>query len=289
MNAGARINRLFHNKFPKELGRITFDKVKLYKEISFAIWNNEAVKTSLFTPHAAFEAVVRGQIQRILDPSYRCVDAVLLEVLGAIHKCSQKIQRYPALREECERISVQTAKECEQNCKKQIDLFVEMQLAYINVNHKDFVGFQEASEKVDAAPTKKGNVNQVLAKGYLTLHNVSFLKGGAKDAWFVLTSENLSWYADEREENKKFSLPTSGLKYRDLDKSRSMFALFSSDGRNVYNDYKQLELSGSSVDQKEAWKEAFSLAGVVSDGSSSSSTPMAAQKSRSNVIFFHLN
>jgi dynamin GTPase len=37
----------------------------------------------------------------------------------------------------------------------------------------------------------------VIRKGYLTLHNISFMKGGSKDFWFVLTAENISWYKDE--------------------------------------------------------------------------------------------
>ena len=34
-------------------------------------------------------------------------------------------------------------------------------------------------------------------KGYMSIHNLGMLKGGAKDYWFVLTSESLSWFKDE--------------------------------------------------------------------------------------------
>lgn len=37
---------------------------------------------------------------------------------------------------------------------------------------------------------------QVIRKGWLTL-NISIMKGGSKDYWFVLTAESLSWYKDE--------------------------------------------------------------------------------------------
>ena len=65
------------------------------------------------------------------------------------------------------------------------------------------------------------------------------MKGGSRDYWFVLTSENISWYKDEEEREKKYMLPLDGLKLRDIEQGfmsrRHMFALFNPDGgRNVY-------------------------------------------------------
>ena len=28
------------------------------------------------------------------------------------------------------------------------------------------------------------------------MHNISFMKGGSKDYWFVLTAESISWFKD---------------------------------------------------------------------------------------------
>ena len=39
--------------------------------------------------------------------------------------------------------------------------------------------------------------NQVIRKGYLSIHNLGIMKGGARDYWFVLTSESISWFKDE--------------------------------------------------------------------------------------------
>lgn len=38
---------------------------------------------------------------------------------------------------------------------------------------------------------------QVIRKGWLTINNISLMKGGSKEYWFVLTAESLSWYKDE--------------------------------------------------------------------------------------------
>lgn len=49
--------------------------------------------------------------------------------------------RYPRLREETERIVNTRIREREQMCKEQLILSVDIQLAYMNTNHEDFIGF----------------------------------------------------------------------------------------------------------------------------------------------------
>ena len=56
------------------------------------------------------------------------------------HIC-QQMARYPRLREECERIVNMRVREREQKTKDQLILIVDMQLAYMNTNHDDFIGF----------------------------------------------------------------------------------------------------------------------------------------------------
>ena len=48
---------------------------------------------------------------------------------------------YPRLREETERIVTTRIREREQRAKEQIMLLIEIQLAYMNTNHEDFIGF----------------------------------------------------------------------------------------------------------------------------------------------------
>ena len=49
--------------------------------------------------------------------------------------------RYPRLREETERIVNSQVREREQKAKDQLLLLVNIQLAYMNTNHEDFIGF----------------------------------------------------------------------------------------------------------------------------------------------------
>jgi hypothetical protein len=54
---------------------------------------------------------------------------------------------------------------------------------------------QQSSENSVKAGRKLGN--QVIRKGYMCIHNLGIMKGGSRDYWFVLTSENISWFKDE--------------------------------------------------------------------------------------------
>lgn len=46
-------------------------------------------------------------------------------------------------------------------------------------------------------PTELHPFPQVIRRGWLTINNISLMKGGSKEYWFVLTAESLSWYKDE--------------------------------------------------------------------------------------------
>lgn len=52
-----------------------------------------------------------------------------------------QMTRYPRLREEVERIITTQIRQKEQFCKEQICLLNDCELAYMNTNHEDFIGF----------------------------------------------------------------------------------------------------------------------------------------------------
>lgn len=51
------------------------------------------------------------------------------------------MSRYPRLREETERIITTHIRQREQLSKEQILLLIDFELAYMNTNHEDFIGF----------------------------------------------------------------------------------------------------------------------------------------------------
>ncbi|XP_064165449.1 dynamin-1a isoform X17 [Anguilla rostrata] len=270
LSGGARINRIFHERFPFELVKMEFNEKELRKEISYAIKNIHGIRTGLFTPDLAFEAIVKKQIQKVKEPCLKCIDMVVSELTSTIRKCSEKLAQYPMLREEMERIVTQHIRDRESRTKDQVMLLIDIELAYMNTNHEDFIGFANAQQRSSQMSKKKAAGNQdeimVIRKGWLTINNIGIMKGGAKEYWFVLTAESLSWYKDDEEKEKKYMLQVDNLKLRDVEKgfmsSKHIFALFNTEQRNVYKDYRQLELACESQEEVDGWKASFMRAGV---------------------------
>ncbi|KAF3821048.1 hypothetical protein GH733_011201 [Mirounga leonina] len=315
LSGGARINRIFHERFPFELVKMEFDEKELRREISYAIKNihgirhtivkkqvkkirepclkcvdmviselistvrqcaKKVTRTGLFTPDLAFEATVKKQVQKLKEPSTKCVDMVVSELTATIRKCSEKLQQYPRLREEMERIVTTHIREREGRTKEQVMLLIDIELAYMNTNHEDFIGFANAQQRSNQMNKKKASGNQVIRKGWLTINNIGIMKGGSKEYWFVLTAENLSWYKDDEEKEKKYMLSVDNLKLRDVEKgfmsSKHIFALFNTEQRNVYKDYRQLELACETQEEVDSWKASFLRAGVYPERVGASET-----------------
>ncbi|XP_074977713.1 dynamin-2 isoform X2 [Caretta caretta] len=286
LSGGARINRIFHERFPFELVKMEFDEKDLRREISYAIKNIHGIRTGLFTPDMAFEAIVKKQIIKLKEPSLKCVDLVVSELATVIKKCAEKLGSYPRLREETERIVTTYIREREGKTKDQILLLIDIELSYINTNHEDFIGFANcyteqhlttgAQQRSTQLNKKRAIPNQgfflpstrksVIRRGWLTINNISIMKGGSKEYWFVLTAESLSWYKDEEEKEKKYMLPLDNLKIRDVEKgfmsNKHVFAIFNTEQRNVYKDLRQIELACDSQEDVDSWKASFLRAGV---------------------------
>ncbi|NWI01260.1 DYN2 protein, partial [Tichodroma muraria] len=138
LSGGARINRIFHERFPFELVKMEFDEKDLRREISYAIKNIHGVRqvsstdpsvgaiprsrawTGLFTPDLAFEAIVKKQVVKLKEPCLKCVDLVIQELINTVRQCTSKLGSYPRLREETERIVTTHIREREGKTKDQV-------------------------------------------------------------------------------------------------------------------------------------------------------------------------
>uniref|UniRef100_H3D9B9 Dynamin-2 n=1 Tax=Tetraodon nigroviridis TaxID=99883 RepID=H3D9B9_TETNG len=269
LSGGAKINRIFHERFPFELVKMEFDEKELRKEISYAIKNIHGVRTGLFTPDLAFEAIVKKQIIKLKEPCVKCIDLVIQELINTVRQCTNKLGSFPRLREETERIVTTHIRERESKTKEQVLLLIDIELSYINTNHEDFIGFANAQQRTASNVKKRVMPNQVgllvIRRGWLNI-NISIMKGGSKDYWFVLTAESLSWFKDEEEKEKKYMLPLDNLKLRDVEKgfmsSKHIFAIFNTEQRNVYKDLRQIELACDTQEDVDSWKASFLRAGV---------------------------
>lgn len=271
VSGGVKIKRIFHERFPYELVKMELDEISLRKEIAHAIKNFHGIRTGLFTPDMAFEEIVKHQIAKLKAPSLKCVDLVTSELIDVVKQCSEKLSRYPMLRDEMDRIVCSYVREREALSKDQVSSLIAFELSYINTNHDDFIVYAKSSQRnVEKGPQKSYKTvgDQVIRKGWLSMHNINFMRGGSKEFWFVLNTNVISWYKDEEEKDKKYMLQLDNLKVRDMEKSfmssssKYGFALFNTESRNVYKDHKQLELSAENQEQVDGWKAALMRAGV---------------------------
>lgn len=91
----------------------------------------------------AFEAIVKKQIERLKEPSLKCVDLVVNELANVVRSCAECVGRYPRLRDCIEQIVTGFMRAQEAYAKQQISQIVDFELAYMNTNHEDFIGFSK--------------------------------------------------------------------------------------------------------------------------------------------------
>ncbi|GAA6067922.1 dynamin-1a isoform X1, partial [Tachysurus ichikawai] len=105
----------------------------------------------------------------------------------------------------------------------------------------------------------------------LTAHQAAVVHPGADytvapAVYFSSTGSNQFQPSCSLEKEKKYMLQVDNLKLRDVEKSfmssKHIFALFNTEQRNVYKDYRQLELACESQEDVDGWKASFLRAGV---------------------------
>ncbi|CAF3054542.1 unnamed protein product [Rotaria sp. Silwood2] len=263
LTGGARIANIFRERFPFELVKVELQDKDMRNQTVVAIKNIRGFRSGLFTPDEAFEYIVQMQIAKFEDPIMKCVDMVASELLAIVHEATSKMKRYPLLRQSTEDLLMQYLKDREMATKQACSAYIQTQLAYINTNNEDFIGF---AKLVLVFILRYFNIKHyIIRKGFLRVHTgVKLFQ--AKDFFFVLSTDNLSWFTDADEKDKKYMLPLENLKIRDVEggfmAKRPQFAIFHTEGKNVFKEHKILELSVDNNDELDTWKASFLRAGV---------------------------
>lgn len=282
---GAKINIIFHGGFAYEMTKLTVDENQLRKDIKMCIQNVRGIRSGLFTPDQAFEEVVRGQITKLKEPAIWCVEAVSAELTNVLRECSETMKTHPALRDETDRIVTEHVKEQERRTKDMMQTIIDTELAYVDTHHQDFIGhanstvgggmkggkenIRQNTEGAGSLQKTYDSGTQVLKKGWLVMQNLGMVKGGSKEFWFVLDTDTLSWYKDDQEDEKRYSLSLENLRLREVEKSgffassKPSFVLFHRHHRNIYKDKESIELSPENQDILQQWSLAFFRAGVM--------------------------
>eukprot|EP00916_Digyalum_oweni_P024068 GHVL01039825.1.p1 GENE.GHVL01039825.1~~GHVL01039825.1.p1 ORF type:complete len:586 (+),score=61.10 GHVL01039825.1:47-1804(+) len=152
LQGGARLFYLFHEVFGKNL--TNFDPLSGLPdaEIRTTIRNSTGPQGSLFVPEGAFELLVRKQIRKMEAPALQCVDQVYEELQSILEQCElPEMQRYPVIREKFNEVASDTLKHSLQPTNIMINNLFQIELAYLNINHPDFVGGRSAFMNVPAS------------------------------------------------------------------------------------------------------------------------------------------
>ncbi|KAL5251153.1 hypothetical protein ACHWQZ_G016763 [Mnemiopsis leidyi] len=281
LSGGAKINTIFHFRFPGYLNEGRLDEKELRKEIGFAIRNIHGVRSGLFTPDAAFEMTVKRQIETLAPPSMKCIQQVSTELHEVIMKCIDKIKNYPRLQAEIDNLVSGYLRECETHCREQIQQLVEVELSYINTNHDDFIGFNstakdESVKDVQNAGSEsqpgRESKSKLIKKGWLSTTNVGLTKGLSREYWFVLYTDALAWFKDESERDQKYYLTIDGVKMKSSEEEEEggglfghrkfKIQLFHPNARYLFREYRELTLYAKDEDDMEDWRASFLRAGI---------------------------
>ena len=140
----ATINKIFTQNFKNEITAIDpFDKLT-NEEILIVIKNTNGLKPSLFVPEAAFEVLIRQQIQRLQEPGLLCVKRVYDELLNTIDLINvNDISRYKLLESKIKETMTSIITKCLNPTNERVKDLIDIELSYINSSHPDFLSTGE--------------------------------------------------------------------------------------------------------------------------------------------------
>ena len=138
---GARICYIFHDTFSKTVTDIKpLDSIGSY-EIITAMRNSSGIRSSLFLPEVAFDLLVKQQIQKLKEPSLKCVQLIFEELQKILLNCIKAIpelERFYLLEEKILDIIYEILRERLPVTNEMVENLIKIELAYINTNHPDF-------------------------------------------------------------------------------------------------------------------------------------------------------
>ncbi|KAF2636383.1 hypothetical protein P280DRAFT_493200 [Massarina eburnea CBS 473.64] len=146
---GARIYYIFNSVFGNSLETVDPTQNLSVLDIRTAIRNSTGPRPSLFVPELAFDLLVKPQIKLLEIPSQRCVELVYEELIKICHTCgSTELTRYPRLQGKLIEVVSDLLREQLGPCAQYVASLIDIQRAYINTNHPNFLGAAAAMSSV---------------------------------------------------------------------------------------------------------------------------------------------
>ncbi|GLE05245.1 hypothetical protein PINS_up014245 [Pythium insidiosum] len=142
---GARISYIFNEIFTKALQEVNpFDGLS-DEDIRTTIRNANGPRQSLFVPEVSFELLAKRQIKRLEQPGLQCVDLVFDELQRVTSQCeTMELSRFPELRDRVIEVVNAMLRASLAPTQTMIQNLIQIELAYVNTNHPDFIGGSRA-------------------------------------------------------------------------------------------------------------------------------------------------
>lgn len=142
---GARILYIFRVLFAQEIMRIHAHSGLTDSSIRTAIRNASGAKQCLFVPEIAFEILVKKQIEKLRQPSLKCVELVFEELQRvAVQSETVQIKRFDKLVIQLQETVNSKLRQRIHPVREFVNSLVDLELSYINTNHPDFVSSSRA-------------------------------------------------------------------------------------------------------------------------------------------------
>ena len=134
----ARIQGIFHKIFGPELDSIDSGDGLTDSEISTCIRNSKGLRSALFVSNDAFEMLVKRQVGLMKDPCLQCVVRVADEMQRVAECCTEKISRYPVLKERIMQVVNQLFEKMVPQLESYITNTISIHQSFVNIFHPDF-------------------------------------------------------------------------------------------------------------------------------------------------------
>ena len=149
LQGGARISYIFSENFMPRLAAIDPTEQLSEQDIRTAIKNATGSRPALFVSEASFELLVRKQIERLEQPSVQCFDLVFEEMIRITYQVDNKeMQRFRVLQDRIVEVVTDLLRSRRPPTNVMIRNLIEIETAYINTAHPDFVGGTRALEQM---------------------------------------------------------------------------------------------------------------------------------------------
>lgn len=161
---GARISFIFNEVFGRCVKSLDPFAGLSDNDIRTAISNANGPRAALFVPEVSFDLLVRRQIVRLEQPGLQCVDLVFAEMQRMAYQSdSGELDRFPHLRDRVFEIVNQILRSCLAPTQTMISNIINIELAYINTSHPDFIGGKQAVAQLTKRLSPADNPNKNLS------------------------------------------------------------------------------------------------------------------------------